>query len=52
MKSGMLAAESVYPVLTQFGPDGSIAAMGEEFWNSPLAINNIGIEVKEYDSGE
>jgi hypothetical protein len=50
MKSGMLAAEALYPHLTQHGEAGTVAAAGEELLETPEA--GMGHECKSYDDGE
>lgn len=49
MKSGMLAAEAIYPALTMHGEAGTVAAAGEELLLAPEG--RVGLEVKEYESG-
>lgn len=49
MKSGMLAAEALYPALTKNGAEGTVAGAGEELLATPDA--NMGLEVKDYDAG-
>lgn len=50
MKSGMLAAEALYPHLTQHGEEGTVAAAGEELLESDKAL--MGQECKSYETGE
>ncbi len=49
MKSGMLAAEAIYPALTMHGEAGTVAAAGEELLLMPEG--RVGLEVKEYEAG-
>lgn len=50
MKSGMLAAEALYPALTDFGTGATVATTGEELLQTPEG--RVGMEVKEYETGE
>lgn len=47
MKSGMLAAEAIYPQLTQHGVEGTVAGGGEEVISRPEGL--MGLEVRAYD---
>lgn len=49
MKSGMLAAEAIYPALTMLGEAGTVAAAGEDLLQTPEG--KVGLEVKEYETG-
>lgn len=52
MKSGMLAAESVYTTLTKEGADNTVAAQGDAFFaeGGQGAAGNV--EVVQYEKGE
>lgn len=50
MKSGMLAAESIYPVLTSAGEEGTVAAAGDDLLVSEDGTPSTeGVEVTAYD---
>jgi len=48
MKSGMLAAEALYPFLTQNGEEGTVAGAGDELLATSMAL--MGEEVRAYDT--